>query len=296
MAKTLKPRWVFAIALGSAVGWGAFILPTDWLATGGPLGTLVGFAIGAGLMLVIAVSYGFLIRTFPVSGGELTYALIGYGRVHAFFAGWFLTLGYVCIVALNASALARRPTWTTTHASTACEVGLVARTERTTTWGLRSARGRPLARTDLLNAANTASSSQRLSCWTGRLPPRDSSTAWASRAAHRRGSGNAELLVGRRGSALASTSSSPLAEGRATSRTGARSCGLAGRPLGKACSTSRVGWRVGWSGTARSTPAGRWDEPERSSSSYGGSLCGSGIRRAVATVDGMTSSPSPGPT
>lgn len=106
MAKTLKPRWVFAIALGSAVGWGAFILPTDWLAMGGPLGTLAGFSIGAGLMLVIAVSYGFLIRTFPVSGGELAYALIGYGRVHAFFAGWFLTLGYVCIVALNASALA----------------------------------------------------------------------------------------------------------------------------------------------------------------------------------------------
>lgn len=106
MAKTLKPRWVFAIALGSAVGWGAFILPTDWLATGGPLGALTGFAIGAGLMLIIAVSYGFLIRTFPVSGGELAYALIGFGRVHAFFAGWFLTLGYVCIVALNASALA----------------------------------------------------------------------------------------------------------------------------------------------------------------------------------------------
>lgn len=36
MAKTLKPHWVFAIALGSAVGWGAFILPTDWLSTGGP--------------------------------------------------------------------------------------------------------------------------------------------------------------------------------------------------------------------------------------------------------------------
>lgn len=106
MAKTLKPHWVFAIALGSAVGWGAFILPTDWLAIGGPLGTLSGFAIGAGLMIIIAVSYGFLIRTFPVSGGELTYALIAYGRTHAFFAGWFLTLGYVCIVALNASALA----------------------------------------------------------------------------------------------------------------------------------------------------------------------------------------------
>ncbi|MGO2860840.1 MAG: APC family permease [Brevibacterium sp.] len=106
MAKTLKPHWVFAIALGSAVGWGAFILPTDWLATGGPLGALSGFAIGAGLMIIIAISYGFLIRTFPVSGGELAYALIAYGRIHAFFAGWFLTLGYVCVVALNASALA----------------------------------------------------------------------------------------------------------------------------------------------------------------------------------------------
>ncbi|MFE2656281.1 MULTISPECIES: APC family permease [unclassified Brevibacterium] len=106
LAKTLKPQWVFAIALGSAVGWGAFILPTDWLATGGPLGVLSGFGIGAALMIVIAVSYGFLIRTFPVSGGELAYALIGFGRVQAFFAGWFLTLGYICIVALNASALA----------------------------------------------------------------------------------------------------------------------------------------------------------------------------------------------
>lgn len=88
MAKTLKSQWVFAVALGSAVGWGAFILPTDWLATGGPLGTLLGFAIGGGLMIIIAVSYSFLIRTFPVSGGELAYALFAFGRVHAFFAGW----------------------------------------------------------------------------------------------------------------------------------------------------------------------------------------------------------------
>ncbi|WP_316245375.1 APC family permease [Halobacillus karajensis] len=31
---------------------------------------------------------------------------MGFGRTIAFFAGWFLTLGYSCIVALNASALA----------------------------------------------------------------------------------------------------------------------------------------------------------------------------------------------
>lgn len=106
LAKTLKARWVWAIALGSAVGWGAFILPTNWIAAAGPLGAITGFLIGGALMVLIAVSYGFLIRSFPVSGGELAFALVGFGRKHAFFCGWFLTLGYVCIVALNASALA----------------------------------------------------------------------------------------------------------------------------------------------------------------------------------------------
>ncbi|WP_343833102.1 APC family permease [Glutamicibacter creatinolyticus] len=106
LAKTLKARWVWAIALGSAVGWGAFILPTDWLAIGGPVGALSGFMIGGALMILIAVSYGFLIKSFPVSGGELAFALVGFGRTHAFFCGWYLTLGYTCIVALNASAMA----------------------------------------------------------------------------------------------------------------------------------------------------------------------------------------------
>src|SRR5699024_6498642 len=34
------------------------------------------------------------------------YAFISLGRTHAFISGWFLTLGYICIVALNASAFA----------------------------------------------------------------------------------------------------------------------------------------------------------------------------------------------
>ncbi|MDV6014686.1 APC family permease [Haloechinothrix sp. LS1_15] len=106
LSRTLKPSWVWAIALGSAVGWGAFVLPTDWMATAGPLGAILGFLIGGALMLVIAVSYGFLIKSFPVCGGEFAYALNGFGRKHAFLCGWFLTLGYMCIVALNASALA----------------------------------------------------------------------------------------------------------------------------------------------------------------------------------------------
>lgn len=106
LERTLKPHWVWAIAFGSAVGWGAFVLPTDWMDGKGPLAVVIGLLLGALLMTIIGVSYGFLIKHFPVSGGEFAYAYIGFGRTHAFIAGWFLTLGYICIVALNASALA----------------------------------------------------------------------------------------------------------------------------------------------------------------------------------------------
>lgn len=106
LQKTLKPHWVWALALGSAIGWGAFVQPTTWMESAGPLGVIIGFFIGALLMLLIAVSFGFMIKSFPVSGGGFAYAYISLGRTHAFISGWFLTLGYICVVALNASAFA----------------------------------------------------------------------------------------------------------------------------------------------------------------------------------------------
>ncbi len=91
--------------MGSAIGWGAFILPSDWIGKAGPLGALLGLFIGGLLMIVVGVSYGFLARVFPVSGGAFAYTLIALGRRHAFVCARFMTLGYVSIVALNASAL-----------------------------------------------------------------------------------------------------------------------------------------------------------------------------------------------
>ncbi|KXH84061.1 APC family permease [Sporosarcina sp. HYO08] len=106
LEKTYKPQWVWAIALGSAIGWGAFILPTEWMNIAGPVGTVIGLGVGAILMMIISVSYGVLIEKYPVSGGEFAYTYLKFGRVHAFVCGWFLTLAYICIVALNASAMA----------------------------------------------------------------------------------------------------------------------------------------------------------------------------------------------
>ena len=105
LERRLQPHWVWAIALGSAVGWGAFVLPSNWIATAGPLGALLGMLIGGALMVVVGFSYGFLAKTFPVSGGALAYTWVCFGRLHAYVCSWFMTLVYVAIVALNASAL-----------------------------------------------------------------------------------------------------------------------------------------------------------------------------------------------
>ncbi|GEK59474.1 amino acid permease [Marinococcus halophilus] len=105
LQKTLKPKWVWAIALGSAVGWGAFVQPVQWLGTAGPLGVILGMTLGALLMMVIGFCYGYLIQTFPFTGGGFTYAYYGFGKYHAYVCGWFLALAYACIIALNASAL-----------------------------------------------------------------------------------------------------------------------------------------------------------------------------------------------
>ncbi|NIK12485.1 amino acid permease [Alkalibacillus almallahensis] len=102
--RTLKPHWVWAIALGSSIGWASFVMPANWMGDAGPLGVILGLTIGALLMIVIAISYGVLIRGYPVSGGEFAYAFLGLNRTHAYISGWFLTLGYICIVALNATA------------------------------------------------------------------------------------------------------------------------------------------------------------------------------------------------
>src|SRR5690625_4484642 len=101
---TMSKRFIWAVAYGSSIGWGAFILPGDWLNSSGTLGATLGITIGGLLMLVIAVAYGALTAKFPVSGGEFAFTYAGFGKYVSFIASWFLVLGYICIVALNASA------------------------------------------------------------------------------------------------------------------------------------------------------------------------------------------------
>ncbi|MDK7139753.1 hypothetical protein QP414_10630 [Corynebacterium simulans] len=65
----MKPSWVFAMALGAAIGWGAYILPFDWMQKAGLAGTVIGFVVGALMIAINGLSYGFIIRALLLTGG-----------------------------------------------------------------------------------------------------------------------------------------------------------------------------------------------------------------------------------
>ena len=76
-----------------------------FLPQAGPLGTLLGFFIGACLISFVAVCLSYMVKYAPVAGGAFAYAYIGFGPTAAFVCGWALVIGYIAIVAIDIAAL-----------------------------------------------------------------------------------------------------------------------------------------------------------------------------------------------
>ena len=107
LTRYLSPLSVWALSFGCAVGWGAFVMPgTTFLPAAGPLGTAIGIAVGAVVMLIIGMNYHYLMNKFPDAGGTLTYSIQTFGYDHGFLSSWFLMLVYIAIIWANATALA----------------------------------------------------------------------------------------------------------------------------------------------------------------------------------------------
>ncbi|MBR6222108.1 MAG: APC family permease [Lachnospiraceae bacterium] len=105
--KELKQIDVLGLAVGAIIGWGCFVLPgTDFLPKAGTLGTFLGFLLGAVIIMIISLSYGYLIAKYPEAGGEYIYAKTAFGRKAAFVCGWFIVLAYWSLIPMNATALA----------------------------------------------------------------------------------------------------------------------------------------------------------------------------------------------
>ena len=84
----------------------AFVMPgTTFIPLAGPAGAVLALALGAGLMLVVAANYSYLMRLRHGFGGVYAYTKEAFGDDHAFLCAWFLCLSYISILFLNATAL-----------------------------------------------------------------------------------------------------------------------------------------------------------------------------------------------
>lgn len=104
--KSMSPLAIWSLAFGSIVGWGAFIMPgLRFLPGSGPLASCIGFALGGVVLMFVAVSYGKIVGMYPVAGGVFAFSYAVFGSTASFICGWALVLGYISIIALNATAL-----------------------------------------------------------------------------------------------------------------------------------------------------------------------------------------------
>ena len=67
LKKSMGPGSIWAVAVGSIIGWGCFIQGGLWTErAGGPLPLFLGFLAGGLLMIVVGYSYSYMIAKFPV--------------------------------------------------------------------------------------------------------------------------------------------------------------------------------------------------------------------------------------
>jgi len=97
---------IFTIALGSVIGWGAFMLPGNvFLPNYGVINTFLGFVIAIIMLVFIEKCYTSVMERIPKSGGEYSFASELLGKKSGFITGWGLLLAYVSIIPLNATAV-----------------------------------------------------------------------------------------------------------------------------------------------------------------------------------------------
>jgi APA family basic amino acid/polyamine antiporter len=107
LARKLGVMDYFALGWGTMVGVGWLVVMDDWLLRGGPLGGILGFALGGALLLPIGHVYGKLIAAMPDASGEVAYTAKVFPRAVSFATGWMMTLAYFIVCPWEAVAVGR---------------------------------------------------------------------------------------------------------------------------------------------------------------------------------------------
>jgi APA family basic amino acid/polyamine antiporter len=107
LARQLRVIDYFTLGWGTMVGVGWLVVMDDWLGRGGPLGAILGFAIGGALLLPIGYVYGQLVMRMPDAAGEIAYTSNVFSEKTSFATGWMMVLAYFIVCPWEAVATGR---------------------------------------------------------------------------------------------------------------------------------------------------------------------------------------------
>lgn len=108
LARKLRLTDYFTLAFGTMVGVGWLVVMDDWLGRGGPLGAMLGFAVGGAALVPVAYVYGRLVQAIPDAGSEIAYTGRAFrSRGLSFIAGWTMMLAYWIVCPWEAVAIGR---------------------------------------------------------------------------------------------------------------------------------------------------------------------------------------------
>ena len=107
LARKLRTVDYFTIGFGTMVGVGWLVVMDDWLQRGGPLGAILGFAIGGAALLPIGYVYGQLVMAIPDAASEIAYTSKVFREEFSFATGWLMMLAYFVVCPWEAVAVGR---------------------------------------------------------------------------------------------------------------------------------------------------------------------------------------------
>ncbi len=107
LARKLRLVDYFVLAFGVMVGTAWLVVMDDILKRGGPLGAILGFTVGALILLPIGYVYGQLVKAIPDAAGEAAYVARFFPPIVSFATGWMIFLSYFLTCPFEALAAGR---------------------------------------------------------------------------------------------------------------------------------------------------------------------------------------------
>ena len=96
----------WAYAFECAVGWGAFVMPTNiFLPEAGPIGAFIGICLATLAIILIGLSISYLAKEYPDCEGVHEYIGKVLGADHGFLSAWAILLAYLSVMWANATAV-----------------------------------------------------------------------------------------------------------------------------------------------------------------------------------------------